>query len=313
MDIFNRKRKQIEDATEGKYTLLELHRDTTSIFKCNVCGENFTHYIKNVNEKFNCPFCRRHKVVEDKVEKVLGSEYTLLTKKANLNMPRINVLHKKCNHSFKIHPKTLGKNKSTIGCIYCNSNYQKRTLNDLKQFISEKCNNEYKIMQTEEIKNNKELISLKHNCGTEFKATYNNFTREICRCPKCTKVPSKGENMIKNFLIKKNVNFKSEFSFPDCRNKRPLRFDFALFDDNNNLKCLVEFDGEQHFKKVNYYKNDDKRNEDKLQRTILNDEIKNNYCKANNIPLIRINYKEIDNIYTIMNNIINFKNFDKVA
>ena len=50
-------------------------------------------------------------------------------------------------------------------------------------------------------------------------------------------------------------------------------------------KYLIEFDGIQHFQPIEYFGGITEFKERKQ-----NDEIKNNYCKINNIPLIRIPY-----------------------
>jgi hypothetical protein len=77
-----------------------------------------------------------------------------------------------------------------------------------------------------------------------------------------------------------------EKSFEDCTNRggekvcRRLRFDFYLPEQNT----LIEYDGEQHFVKRGKYG----EGYENYQR---NDKIKNQYCKDNNIKLIRIHYK----------------------
>ena len=60
-----------------------------------------------------------------------------------------------------------------------------------------------------------------------------------------------------------------------------MPFDFYLPDYN----ICIEYDGEEHFQPVEFF-----GGEEKFQRRIENDEIKNNYCKNNNIKLIRIPY-----------------------
>jgi len=62
-----------------------------------------------------------------------------------------------------------------------------------------------------------------------------------------------------------------------------LAFDFYLPNEN----ILIEYDGEQHFKKYRFEKN-----ENSLKERIIKDNIKDNYCRDKNINLIRINYKE---------------------
>jgi len=75
---------------------------------------------------------------------------------------------------------------------------------------------------------------------------------------------------------------------------RKLSFDFYLSDYN----MCIEFDGEQHFKPVAYF-GGDKRHEIQMKR----DKIKNEYCKNNNINLIRIPYTKIKNITQILDNV----------
>ena len=62
--------------------------------------------------------------------------------------------------------------------------------------------------------------------------------------------------------------------------KQKLRFDFAIFNDDNQLSHLIEYDGVQHFKE-SYWGG--------LEEIQLRDNLKNQYCKEHNIKLIRIN------------------------
>jgi hypothetical protein len=58
---------------------------------------------------------------------------------------------------------------------------------------------------------------------------------------------SNGELKIYNLLKENNINFKKEFTVQDLKspikNTIPLRFDFAILDNNNNLIKLIEFQG----------------------------------------------------------------------
>lgn len=97
----------------------------------------------------------------------------------------------------------------------------------------------------------------------------------------CTKT-SHGEEQIRNMLIKNNIEFISEYRFNDLYGETyPLRFDFAIIDNCNNVLYLIECDGEQHRDKDNIYYS---------ETTAKYDIKKNNYCKEHNIPLIRIPY-----------------------
>lgn len=62
-----------------------------------------------------------------------------------------------------------------------------------------------------------------------------------------------------------------------------MPFDFYL----PNLNICVEYDGIQHFEKVDIW-----GGEETLIEQQKRDEIKNVFCKNNEIQLIRINYKQ---------------------
>jgi very-short-patch-repair endonuclease len=97
---------------------------------------------------------------------------------------------------------------------------------------------------------------------------------------------------IKNFLTDNNFIYKEQHRFDDCRNLLPLSFDFYLPEQN----ICIEYDGEQHFRKFKFEKNDD----DLLIRQ-KRDRIKTKYCKKNKIKLIRIKYIDMKNIDKILN------------
>jgi len=100
---------------------------------------------------------------------------------------------------------------------------------------------------------------------------------------------SHGELSIENFLKEHNIKYKIEYSFNDLIVKetgKKLRYDFAIF-KNNFLYCLIEYDGEQHFKPIEYF-----GGEEEFIKRQKHDNLKNLYCKMNNIPLLRIKYNE---------------------
>ena len=66
-----------------------------------------------------------------------------------------------------------------------------------------------------------------------------------------------------------------------------------------NLNICIEFDGEQHFRSHYIW------GEESFKLTQIRDKIKNEYCKENNIKLIRIKYNE--NIYEKLNLIYTIK------
>jgi len=110
-------------------------------------------------------------------------------------------------------------------------------------------------------------------------------------CPKC--YYSKGEEKIRKYLENEKLIYKEQYKFNDCRNILPLPFDFYLPSQN----ICIEYDGEQHFRRYRFEKNDEKL----LQRQ-KRDNIKTMYCEKNNIYLLRIKYNNLNKIEKILNN-----------
>ena len=111
---------------------------------------------------------------------------------------------------------------------------------------------------------------------------------------------SAGELKIRQELEKWNIIFKTQYRIKEFNINSP--FDFAIFDKNEKLLALIEYDGEQHFKVVDFF-----GGEEKFLQQKENDEKKNKWCKENNIKLVRIPYSEYDNI-TIKNILLAISN-----
>lgn len=95
---------------------------------------------------------------------------------------------------------------------------------------------------------------------------------------------SKWEMFISDYLTSLNVAFQPQKRFKDCKNKKQtdtLPFDFYLVDYN----ICIEYDGEHHFHSMKMWGGDEK-----FLLTQENDGIKNEYCKNNNITLLRLPY-----------------------
>lgn len=97
---------------------------------------------------------------------------------------------------------------------------------------------------------------------------------------------SVGENKVKQILEQLQIKFVRQKSFEDFLNlqtKKPYRFDFYLPDYN----CCIEYDGIQHFQTLGW------NTQEKLEETQRKDKLKNDYCKNNNINLVRIPYTDL--------------------
>lgn len=125
------------------------------------------------------------------------------------------------------------------------------------------------------------------NCGG-FKdvsaSLLNSGSTKSCGCISS----SYGELKIKEILQEHNVYFIEQYGFNNCKSNKnyKMRFDFAIF-KNQNLHCLIEFQGIQHYKDIQI-----RGSKESLEERQERDNIKRQYCKENNIKLIEIPYTD---------------------
>ena len=123
-------------------------------------------------------------------------------------------------------------------------------------------------------------------CGNKFTDWAYTIMHGRSNCG-CKRITSKGECKIREWLDNRCVSYTTQFWFDDLRGEynKPLFFDFALYDEDNNLLGLIEFQGEQHYHEVKT----SIKNFGKKQREVT-DPMKREYCKKNNIKLFEISY-----------------------
>lgn len=100
---------------------------------------------------------------------------------------------------------------------------------------------------------------------------------------------SRGEIKIEEILQEAGLDFQEEYSFPDLVSNtgRPLRFDFAVFDDDGDIDFLIEYQGIQHYKPKEKF-----GGMSGLRKQQFNDMKKREYCRKHNIKLIAIPYTD---------------------
>ena len=98
---------------------------------------------------------------------------------------------------------------------------------------------------------------------------------------------SRGEIKIEEILQKAGLHFEEEYIFPDLVSSsgRPLRFDFAVFDDNGDIDFLIEYQGIQHYEAKSKF-----GGSKGLYQQRYNDAQKRKYCAEHDITLVCIPY-----------------------
>jgi hypothetical protein len=134
------------------------------------------------------------------------------------------------------------------------------------------------------------------NCNNEWDTSVKDRSSAGHQCPLCA--TSRGEKQIEKYLKENNIEYIHDYKFNDCKNIHKLKFDFYLF----NYNMCIEYDGKHHYEPIDYF-----GGQEDFEKVKKLDQIKNTYCKQNNILLYRIPYWEFDNIEIILDNIINNK------
>ena len=248
-----------------------------------------------------CPLCGRIKQRESKLksnEDFIKELETLYGDKYIYTKVKYQGSHKDILLICPTHGEFKRKADACLhgcGCPKCH--YQKisqsltYTTKDFIDKANKVHNNRYNYCETNYINSKAKLKILCPIHG----AFYQNAALHLQGngCPKCNE--SKGERIIRNWLEHHNIKYIAQYRFNDCRNKKPLPFDFYLPEYNT----CIEFDGEQHYKTPKDWLPIDN------SQIKVNDSIKTNYCKEYNIKLIRIPYNKIKHVFEILEEGIN--------
>lgn len=273
----------------SKIKMTKIHDKITII--CPEHGEFIQRGQVHVRSTHGCPGCAGvkrydHDINEiyEKIDKLYENKYDLSNFIFKNSTTKSEVICK-IHGSFKI---SLSNLLNGTECPKCSKKISKHTTESLIEKLIETRGYKYnysKVQYNNSLKDKIIIICKEHG---EFMQCANNHLNGH-DCPSCT-IKSRGEEEIKEYLLKNNIIFEKEKSFDDCKYKYKLRFDFFI--PSKNL--LIEYDGIQHFTPIDFFGGELTYNEE-----LIKTKIKNEYCKNNNINLLRITKN--DNIKEILN------------
>ena len=192
-------------------------------------------------------------------------------------------------HVEQVHDKI-----KDIVCLQCD--YKCSSSSDLKQHVKQIHD---KI---------KDVVCLQCDFKCSTSGNLKQHVKGIHTDPK-PKNMTRGEKIIYDHLLSTSYVFKQSFfreaTFNDLigLGGNKLRFDFKVL-LNDDKFVLIEFDGEQHFKPVNFGNKTPQETLDDFKKIRTHDRIKNDYCIDNAIPLLRIKYDQVLLIGVMINEFI---------
>lgn len=276
-----------------------------------ICPKNHP-YKTNINNRtskgHNCPICSNQLIVPgindlQTVYPEIAAEwdYSLNDITPDKVAPSAKAeYHWVCKYN---HPWKATVNKRTshnTGCPICANKIVVPGINDLTtthpEIAAEWSDKNDKKPTEITIGSKYKAIWKCSKCEKEWKSVVH--TRKQCGCPRCKE--SHGEKEIASYLLENGISYEPQYRIEDCRYKNTLPFDFAII-KNNVLLALIEYDGIQHFECVAFGGKNKREQLENLEEIKMKDKIKTDYCKQNNIPLLRIKYTDYDKIKSILN------------
>ncbi|AYV80946.1 MAG: hypothetical protein Harvfovirus11_8 [Harvfovirus sp.] len=266
----------------------EDYKNGQSVLKFKCDDEHINEMkLSSLKAGCKCNICTGNKKLTYEFVKCKFEEfgYTLITDRyTNARTPMDFICDQ--DHNHKISYDDL---KSGVKCSKCVGGVR-LTYDEIKKAFEDEG---YTLLSKTYQNAHKKLDYMCDNDHTG-KIAYTHF-KDGERCTTC--IESRGERAVRKYLDSNPdvTEFESEYRLADCKDKRPLPFDFFV-----NSCFLIEYDGSIHFTKCDYFGGDKG-----FAASQAHDKIKTNYCRDNGIPLLRIAYKDIDKIPALIKYFMN--------
>ena len=250
---------------------------------CNECKTIFKMSFYHFNVlKQGCQNCyiKTRKLLNDTFKEYVESRGDLLLEDYIDSRNKIKI---KCGICKNIFEQTGNSYRKGSGCPPCGIDRTRLSYEDVKNRI------EYygdTLLSLEYI-NTRSLLQIQcGNCNQIFEKTCDVY-QPFCKFCNSTKL----EKTMMTYLKNKNIEFVNQKMYKDClsEHNKQFRFDFYLPDNN----VIIEADGKQHFIPVRF-RSKDYNIQEWFKIIQERDLIKTKYCIDNNIKIIRISYKEIN-------------------
>jgi len=271
-------------------------------WKCKTCDREWmTRVVRRTSEKTKCKSCGQRNKIKNNSLAVTHSEIAKEwhpTKNGYLALGMVS----RCSHDtvwwicstckYEWQCFIPNRTRKKYGCPACAGRIATKEISFAKYHpnLVKEWHTKNKIKPTDiRPKSAKKVWWICSNCSHEWRTTPGK--RSIGQgCPICS--ISQGEKKIKEYLDQNEFEYKQEYRITECKNEKPLPFDFVVFLDNI---VLIEYHGKQHYKSVPYFGG----NKHFTLRQKC-DKIKQDYCKNHNIPLIIIPYWDFEKVEKIL-------------
>jgi hypothetical protein len=279
------KRSKVTHGNKYNYSQTIYKNSSTKIkVKCNRHGI-FKQYPHDHMHGSGCPKC----MLEINSKRLSHSRDDFIKKATARHGDRYKyskVIYKNQTTPVKIICKIHGVFEQTPklhlmngGCRSCGIESKRDTKEDFIKKAKKVHGDKYNYDKVNYINTRTKVDIICHKHGL-FKQTPNAHLG-VDGCPVCNE--SKGEKKISIYLDSKKLKYIREYKLPNTN----YRYDFYL----PELNMLIEYDGEQHFRPVDYW-----GGLKRFKEILEADKNKNILAKLHNMTLIRVGYKKYDTL-----------------
>ena len=205
----------------------------------------------------------------------------------------------KCNQCGTIWSATPNKLQQGRGCPICKwdkiSTANRMSPEEYGDRLSRRHNEIQYLAGYEGAQSTVRFLCLR--CDRTSSAHASRLMQGDVGCPYCNK--SQGERLIAEWLDRQGIAYKREVSFPQCVSEtgRVLRLDFYLPD----YRCCVEYQGEQHYRPVDFAGRGELAAQNAYESLCSRDELKREFCIQSGMSLIEIPYWDKCNLNHYLN------------
>lgn len=289
---------EIEERIKDLFEVISFTNSSRIEVRCKKCGHRYINSLQNLSAAKSCVRCRKRseKSVEemqkDLDRKFSPGVYTILS--ISKSGWKSSPTHKIVTVRYK--EKIFKKAFNEILKFGCEREF-KRSFEYINQELRIRTKGRYKALSGQT------YVSRKANA--KFIDTYTGRIEER-RIENFLRNPTFYPGRFSKYAIifftelnKARVSFMKEKMFSETGR---LRFDISTKKDG----ILIEIDGEQHFSPI-FGK---EKREETFQKTRKNDSLKNSFVKESGKTLIRVSYKNFNEIESISNIVASIKNLD---
>lgn len=286
---------EIDKVNGGRYLThctVYVNKRTKVQVQCAKCGHLWYTRPDNLLNGSACPKCvtgTTEEFIAKLNEKFPGLYLTDKTSYVNYRTP-VTIQCALCGHEWKNTPAKLLFYGNR--CKYCFGSGLKTTEMFTRE-LSQKYPGKFDLSRVD-YKNTDTKVSVQCTACLAWLSITPAKLLIGRGCKRC--LSSRGEKKVEEWLRAKGLHFLQEHRFPECRDKKPLPFDFYL----PELNVAIEYDGIQHFCNDGQGRNGQRWGSHDLQGVKRRDAIKTAFCEQRGVRLIRISYKSLNHIEKVL-------------